>query len=110
MTFIDQAQLRERLATGGKTVVADFTADWCPPCRAIAPELDVLEATYTDVEFVKIDADENAELVNELGILSVPTVIRFTGGEEVARTTGAARAEALALRLKLDETQRSRSA
>ena len=103
MTFIDQAQLRDRIATGTKTVVADFTADWCPPCRAIAPELDTLEAKYTDIEFVKIDADDNAELVNELGILSIPTVIRFTGGEEVARTTGAARAEALALRLKLDE-------
>lgn len=103
MTFIDQAQLRERVAAGGKTIVADFTADWCPPCRAIAPELDVLEATYTDVEFVKVDADANAELVSELGIMSIPTVIRFTGGEEVARTTGAARAEALALRLRLDE-------
>ena len=74
MTFIDQAQLRERLVTGGKTVVADFTADWCPPCRAIAPELDILEARYADVEFVKIDADANAELVNELGILGIPTV------------------------------------
>ena len=104
MTFIDQDQLRERVASGGKTVVADFTADWCPPCRAIAPELDVLEAKYTDVEFVKVDADANAELVSELGIMSIPTVIRFSGGEEVARTTGAVRAEALALRLRLDES------
>ena len=103
MTFIDQAQLRERLASGGKTVVADFTADWCAPCRAIAPELDILEARYTDIEFVKIDADANAELVTELGIQGVPTVIRFSGGEEVARTTGAVRADALAFRLKLDE-------
>jgi thioredoxin len=104
MTFIDQAQLRERLVPGGKTIVADFTADWCPPCKAIAPELDILETRYTDVEFVKIDADANAELVNELGILGIPTVIRFSGGEEVARTTGAARADALAFRLKLDES------
>jgi thioredoxin 1 len=104
MTFINQDQLRERVATGTKTVVADFTADWCPPCRAIAPELDILEAQYTDVEFVKVDADENAELVNELGIMSIPTVIRFSGGQEVARTTGAVRAEALALRLRLDES------
>ena len=103
MTFIDQTQLRERIANGTKTVVADFTADWCPPCRAIAPELDRLEAKYTDVEFVKVDADENAELVNELGIMGIPTVIKFAGGEEVARTSGAAKAEVLALRLKLDE-------
>jgi thioredoxin 1 len=103
MTFIDQTQLRARIAAGDKTVVADFTADWCPPCRAIAPELDKLEAQYTDIEFVKLDADENAEIVNELGIMGIPTVIKFAGGQEVARTSGAARAEALALRLKLDE-------
>jgi thioredoxin 1 len=103
MTFVDQAELRARIAAGEKTVVADFTADWCAPCRAIAPELDKLEAQYADIEFVKVDADDNAELVRELGILGVPTVIRFTGGQEVARTSGAVRAEALALRLKLDE-------
>ena len=102
MTFIDQDQLRTRIAEGTKTVVADFTADWCSPCRAIAPELDILETRYADVEFVKVDADANAELVNELGILGLPTVIRFSGGEEVARTTGAARADALAVRLRLD--------
>lgn len=102
MTFVDQTELRERIASGTKTVVADFTADWCPPCRAIAPELDALAAKYTDVEFVKVDADANAQLVSELGIMSIPTVIKFAGGEEVARTTGAVKAEALALRLRLD--------
>jgi thioredoxin len=102
MTVIDEAQLRERLGSG-KSIVADFYADWCAPCRVIAPELDVLEAKYTDVEFVKIDADANPELVNELGILGVPTVVRFSAeGDEVARTTGAVKAEALAFRLKLD--------
>jgi thioredoxin len=102
MTVINEAQLRERLGTG-KSIVADFYADWCAPCRAIAPELDVLETRYTDVEFVKIDADANPELVQSLGILGIPTVIRFGGdGQEVARTTGAVKAEALALRLQLD--------
>lgn len=101
MTFVTQDELRERLGTG-KTIVADFTADWCPPCRAIAPELDALEAKYTDVEFVKVDADTNPELTSELKILGIPTVVKFSpDGEEVARSTGAVKAEALALRLQL---------
>ena len=102
MTFVTQDELRERLGTG-RTIVADFTADWCPPCRAIAPELDILAAKYTDVEFVKIDADTNPELTRELKILGIPTIVKFSPeGDEVARSTGAVKAEALALRLQLD--------
>lgn len=102
MTFVTQDELRDRLGSG-KTIVADFTADWCPPCRAIAPELDILEAKYTDVEFVKVDADTNPELTSELKILGIPTIVKFSpDGEEVARSTGAVKAEALALRLQLD--------
>jgi thioredoxin 1 len=104
MTFIDEAQLNERLGSG-TVIVADFTADWCGPCRALAPELDVLAERYTEVEFVKIDADANPELVTKLGIMGVPTVVRFAAdGEEVARSTGAVKAEALAFRLGLDQS------
>jgi thioredoxin 1 len=104
MTFVTQDELRERLGNG-RAIVADFTADWCPPCRAVAPELDILEAKYTDIDFVKIDADTNPELTNELGILGIPTIVKFSPeGQEVARTTGAVKAEALALRLQLEGT------
>ncbi len=104
MTLIDEIQLNELLGSG-KTIVADFYADWCAPCRALAPELDVLEAKYTDVDFVKIDADQNPELVSKLGIMGIPTVVRFgSDGDEVARSTGAVKAEALALRLGLDQS------
>ncbi len=103
MTVINEVELRERLGAG-KSVVVDFYADWCAPCRAVAPELDVLEARYTDVEFVKVDSDANPELVQSLGIMGIPTIVRFgEDGAELARTTGAAKADALAFRLKLDQ-------
>jgi thioredoxin 1 len=101
LTVINGTQLRERLGHG-KRIVADFYADWCAPCKVIAPELDKLEGRYSDVEFVKIDVDANPELTAELGVMGVPTVVYFSGTEEVARITGAAPAAALAMRLKLD--------
>ena len=103
MTMIDEVQLQDRLGRG-KSIVIDITADWCPPCRAVAPEFEKLSGEYTDVEFVKVDADENPALLERLGVMSIPTLVHFDGeGQEVARSTGAAPAAALAFRLKLSE-------
>ena len=109
MTFIDETQLRQRLGAG-RPIVADFTADWCAPCRALAPELDKLEADYGDaVDFVKIDVDANPGLTAELGVMGVPTVVHFSAeGEEVARSTGAMPAPALEVRLSLSGSAESR--
>jgi thioredoxin 1 len=102
VTVIDQDQLKAKLGSG-KAIVADFYADWCGPCRAVAPELETLAAKYGDVEFVKIDTDANPQITMDLGIMSIPTIVHFSpSGDEVARSTGAARAEALELRLRLD--------
>ncbi|MEX2394486.1 MAG: thioredoxin family protein [Actinomycetota bacterium] len=101
MTMIDEVQLQDRLGKG-KAIVIDITADWCQPCRAIAPELEKLATEHTGVEFVKIDADANPALLERLGVMGVPTLVHFDGtGQEVARSTGAAPAAALAFRLKL---------
>ena len=101
MTVVDEVQLKDKLGQG-KAVVADFYADWCAPCRAVAPELETLEAKYGDVEFVKVDVDANPALANELGVMGVPTVVHFSpAGDEVARSVGAAPATALEFRLKL---------
>jgi thioredoxin 1 len=101
MTVITDAQLKERLGAG-KAIVADFYADWCGPCRQVAPELDKLAESYSEIEFVKVDADANPALVQELGIMGIPTIVHFSAeGEEVSRSTGVAPAAALEFRLKL---------
>jgi thioredoxin 1 len=101
MTSITEAQLKERLGAG-KAVVADFYADWCAPCRAIAPELEKLAANHTDIEFVKVDVDANPAVTQELGVMGVPTVVHFSpDGTEVARITGAVPAPAIEVKLKL---------
>jgi thioredoxin 1 len=65
----------------GKAVVVDFWAPWCGPCKAIEPALDELAGTTDNVEFVKLDIDENPRTANTYGVLSLPTVMLFEGGE-----------------------------
>lgn len=74
----------------GIAVVADFWAAWCAPCRMIAPILDeVARERAGQVKVVKINVDENPNLAARFGIMSIPTVIRFQGGQEAARAVGA---------------------
>ena len=68
--------------------VKRFTANWCSPCRALAPIIEEMKQEYTDVEFETIDIDENPELVSEHGIRGIPVVIVQNNGVETSRFVG----------------------
>jgi thioredoxin 1 len=71
-------------------VVVDFWAPWCTPCERIEPHLRALaEAWRGRARFVRLDVDESVGVPGRLGILSIPTVVLFAGGEERARVVGA---------------------
>ena len=70
-------------------VVVDFWAPWCGPCKAIEPALDELAGTTGSVEFVKLDIDENPRTATTYGVLSLPTVMLFAGGEPRETVYGA---------------------
>lgn len=72
-----------------KLVVVDFYADWCLPCRYLSPILEKLSREYKDVEFYKLNVDENQELAFEYGISSIPTVLFFKRGQIVGGFVGA---------------------
>ena len=72
-----------------KPVLVDFTADWCPPCKMVAPVLHQIAAERTDLTVVQVDADTNPELTLRYGVLGLPTLALFRGGELLTAVTGA---------------------
>lgn len=71
-----------------KTVIADFYADWCGPCKMQAPIMETFSQEHPEIKCVKINSDESADLAMTYGIMSIPSLIVFKGGKEVNRTVG----------------------
>ena len=77
-------------------VIVDFYADWCGPCKTMAPALDALASEQRGrVLVAKLDTDANPHTAASFGIRAIPTIIAFRGGREVARETGAVPKNAL---------------
>ncbi|HWB55422.1 MAG TPA: thioredoxin [Gaiellaceae bacterium] len=71
-------------------VIVDFWAEWCGPCHAISPVLEqIAEERADELRVVKVNIDEEPELRERYGILSIPTIVLFRGGEPAAAALGA---------------------
>lgn len=68
--------------------LVDFWADWCGPCKMLAPVFEELSEELTDVNFVKVDIDQSMDLAQKFRIVSVPTMKIFKNGEEVDTLMG----------------------
>jgi thioredoxin 1 len=80
----------EQVLQGDKPVLVDFWAEWCPPCKMIAPILEEIEKEYGDrVTIAKINADEHPEIVRRYGVMGFPTLNLYRDGEVVQQIIGA---------------------
>ena len=68
---------------GDKTVVVDFTADWCPPCKDINPKFEAMEEEFPNVIFVKVDVAANEEIGKKLDIKCMPTFQFYKNGKKI---------------------------
>ena len=66
-------------------ILVDFYANWCGPCKMLAPELERVES---NIKVVKVDVDEFEELAREYGVMSIPTLILFDNEKEIKRSIG----------------------
>ena len=80
----------ESLKTTDKTVLLDFYATWCGPCRMVSPIVDEIADERTDLVVGKINVDEEPELAQAFGVVSIPTLVVMKNGTEVSRRMGAA--------------------
>ncbi|WP_425556298.1 thioredoxin [Kitasatospora nipponensis] len=90
MTEVTDASFVAQVLQSELPVLVDFTADWCPPCRMIAPVLDAVAAQEAGrLRVVSLDVDRNPETQRAYGVLSMPTLMVFRGGRPVKSMVGA---------------------
>jgi thioredoxin 1 len=92
VTKVSDADFETQVLKSDKPVVVDFWAEWCGPCRMIAPALEELAAGALNgkVKIVKLNVDENPATAAKYGIMSIPTLMLFKNGELASRQIGAA--------------------
>lgn len=87
---VTDADFKQRVVEGQGLTIVDFWAEWCAPCRMIAPILEELAQEYAGkVTIAKLNVDENPQTAARLGIRSIPTLLFFRGGERVDQVIGA---------------------
>ena len=94
---VSDASFESEVLKSTEPVVVDFWAEWCGPCRMIAPALEEIAGQLGDkVKIVKLNVDENPNTAAKYGIMSIPTLMMFKNGEIASRQVGAAPKQKLA--------------
>lgn len=88
LEHVTTATFDERVLKYDKTVLVDFYAEWCGPCKLLGPVLEEFAREHPDVRVVKVNVDENPDLTGRYGIKAMPTLLVIRGGHEKTRSQG----------------------
>ena len=97
----DATYKTEVLDESEKTVIVDFWAPWCGPCRIVGPILEEIASEESDsIKVVKVNVDENQQYAGQLGVFNIPTMVVYKNGEPVDKIIGAMPKTAIMARVK----------
>lgn len=89
MLELNKDNFKSEVIASAKPVLVDFWAAWCMPCRMLSPTVEEIAEEYGDkIKVCKLNIDENPELAIEYGIMSIPTLMVFSGGKAVNKSVG----------------------
>ena len=90
ITHVTDASFEADVLKSAEPVLVDYWAEWCGPCKMIAPVLEEMATAYAGkIKIAKMDVDANQEVPAKFGIRGIPTLILFKNGQEVAKKVGA---------------------
>ena len=92
---INKNNFQNEIMDSEKTVLLDFWAPWCAPCRMVVPIIEEIAGERPDIKVGKINVDEQPELASTFGIMSIPTLVVMKNGKIVQRVSGARPKEAI---------------
>ena len=86
---INKNNLQNEVMNSDKPVLLDFWAPWCAPCRMVVPIIEEIASEHADIKVGKINVDEQPELANKFGIMSIPTLVVMKNGKIIQQVSGA---------------------
>ena len=90
LLHLNDSNFKKEVLEAKSLVVVDFWADWCGPCKMIAPIVEELANEYAHkVKIAKVDIDDNSNIASQYGIMSIPTLMFFKNGKVAAQAVGA---------------------
>ena len=98
--YVTEQDFQQEVINADLPVLVDFTADWCQPCKMISPIVEQLAGEWDGkVKVVKLDADQNPAIMMQYGVMGIPTLMLFKGGDIKERITGFTPKEKLAAKV-----------